>query len=105
MWNLGGFLATHKNCPHCGTQYEPEPGFFWGAMYINYAFNVGTIAAIGLATWILFDPSSIFAYFIPIFLGIVVTIPFTTRLSRMIMLHAFGPFHFDEEKYHAEKGG
>ena len=24
------------NCPHCGQSYMPEPGFFYGAMFISY---------------------------------------------------------------------
>lgn len=100
-WNLGGFLKTHKNCPHCDTKYEPEPGFFWGAMYINYGFNVATIAAIGLFVWYFFNPESIFAFTLPIIAGIVLTIPLTTRISRMVMLHVFGPFRFDPAKYNS----
>jgi uncharacterized protein (DUF983 family) len=102
-WDLGGFLKTHKNCPHCETKYEPEPGFFWGAMYINYGFNVATIAIIGLLVWQLFHPESIFAYTLPIIAGIILTIPITTRFSRMIMLHVFGPFLFDPKKFKSGK--
>ena len=25
-------------CPHCGTSYWPEPGFYYGAMFISYIF-------------------------------------------------------------------
>ncbi|MEM0997859.1 MAG: DUF983 domain-containing protein [Bacteroidota bacterium] len=95
-------MKTHKNCPNCGVQYEPEPGFFWGAMYINYAFNVATIAAIGIAIMVLFRPESIFAYIVPIIIGIVLTIPFTSRISRLLMLHVFGPFRFDADKFSAK---
>ncbi len=26
----------HKNCPLCQQDYEPEPGFYYGAMFISY---------------------------------------------------------------------
>jgi uncharacterized protein (DUF983 family) len=102
MWNLKQFIFTHSNCPHCGVQFEPEPGFFIGAMYVNYACNVATIAAVGLFVWLVFNPVSIFAYAIPIIAAVVMTIPITTRLSRMIMLHVFGPFRFDPSRYQAQ---
>lgn len=35
------FADMHKNCPKCGQTYEPEPGFYYGAMYVSFAFNVG----------------------------------------------------------------
>ena len=40
-WNLLNFAQMHENCPHCDVRYEVEPGFFYGAMYISYAFTVG----------------------------------------------------------------
>ena len=28
----------HDECPHCGLNYMPEPGFYYGAMFISYIF-------------------------------------------------------------------
>lgn len=28
-----------KNCPKCGQDFEPEPGFYFGAMFISYIFT------------------------------------------------------------------
>ncbi len=37
-----------KVCPKCGQKYEPEPGFYYGAMFISYIFSgwfcIGLIA-------------------------------------------------------------
>ena len=30
----------YRLCPHCELQLEPEPGYFIGAIYINYAATV-----------------------------------------------------------------
>ena len=30
----------HRHCPHCRLLLEPEPGYFVGAIYINYAATV-----------------------------------------------------------------
>jgi uncharacterized protein (DUF983 family) len=40
-WNVFNFAQMHENCPACGVRYEVEPGFFFGAMYLSYAFSVG----------------------------------------------------------------
>jgi hypothetical protein len=37
----------HQDCPHCGFHFEIEPGFFWGAMYISYAFSVAVSVTFG----------------------------------------------------------
>lgn len=28
----------HKQCSACGQRFEPEPGFYYGAMFISYIF-------------------------------------------------------------------
>jgi len=40
-YNLFSFMEMPKNCPHCKVKIEPEPGYFWGAMYFSYALVVG----------------------------------------------------------------
>ncbi|MBU6274968.1 MAG: DUF983 domain-containing protein, partial [Bacteroidetes bacterium] len=45
----------HDDCPHCGFHFEIEPGFFWGAMYISYAFSVAVSVIFGVATYVVFD--------------------------------------------------
>lgn len=34
------FDKMNKNCPHCGENLVPEPGFYQGALYMSYAFYV-----------------------------------------------------------------
>mgnify|MGYP003575975528 CR=1 FL=1 len=34
------FADMHKNCQCCGQPFEPEVGFYYGAMYVSFAFNV-----------------------------------------------------------------
>lgn len=36
-----GLIAMHGECPQCHMQFEREPGYFIGAIYINYALTVG----------------------------------------------------------------
>ncbi len=32
-------FEMHKECPHCGLNLEPEPGFYFGAMFISYIIS------------------------------------------------------------------
>ncbi|MEY4912742.1 MAG: hypothetical protein RL025_569, partial [Bacteroidota bacterium] len=41
----------HQDCPHCGFHFEIEPGFFWGAMYISYAFSVAVSVTFGFLAY------------------------------------------------------
>lgn len=29
-------FKQYAHCPKCGQNYFPEPGFYWGAMFISY---------------------------------------------------------------------
>ncbi len=45
--DLGKPLNMPKQCSHCNQRFNPEPGFYWGAMYVAYglvAFTLGPIA-------------------------------------------------------------
>ena len=94
-YRLGDFLKTHTTCPKCEVKYEVEPGFFWGAMFINYGFNVATLVATSLAIWLLWNPEPAWPYIvIPIILALV-TAPRTSRWSRMLLLHLISPIKYD----------
>jgi uncharacterized protein (DUF983 family) len=38
---FAGWFRMHDGCAVCGLRYEREPGYFVGAIYVNYAFTVG----------------------------------------------------------------
>src|SRR4051812_22953671 len=33
---LKGVFAINRRCPHCGYDFEPEPGFYLGAMAVGF---------------------------------------------------------------------
>ena len=35
-----GLLSMNDHCPVCGLKLEPEPGFYLGSIYANYALTV-----------------------------------------------------------------
>jgi uncharacterized protein (DUF983 family) len=38
-------LAMHERCRYCDLKFEREPGYFLGAMYLNYGFTVMLVLA------------------------------------------------------------
>lgn len=93
-WFSPKFTDNHKHCPVCNTNFEPEPGFFYGAMYVSYSFNVATVVAVSLFIYVLFNPESPWWY-IGAVIGVTLgTLPFMFRLSRMLWMYWFGPFRY-----------
>lgn len=88
------FADMNPMCPHCGVSFMPEPGFYIGAMYISYAFNVVLLVAIGISLY-LFTDAPEWVFIVSIIFSSFAFIPFTFRYSRIIFLHAFGGLKYD----------
>ncbi len=75
----------YEHCPVCGQDYEPEPGFYYGAMFISYIitgwFCLGVVA---FFRWIL--GWSLLNSFLMLFLIGGVLFVYFYRLSRAIWL-------------------
>lgn len=79
---------TNTTCSHCHLKFEKEPGFFYGAMYITYMFNVALFIAFVVAYSLWFE--ALLSGWLIMFIYILVTLlftPFYIRLSRSIWLN------------------
>ncbi|QSE99431.1 DUF983 domain-containing protein [Fulvivirga lutea] len=79
----------HTNCPKCGLKFEREPGFFIGAMYVNYAFSVAIIVAVGIALSV-FNIYNLHTFVLSVVGLILLLLPFLFRYSRILFLYLFG---------------
>lgn len=83
-----GFPKMHTHCSHCHTKFEKEPGYFFGAMFVNYGLTVGE----GLLTYIIasqfFEESFDQRILLIIAIVILSLTFFNIRFSRMIWLYA-----------------
>lgn len=48
-YKLKSLTKMNKNCPHCGENFQPEPGFYFGAAYVSYALTVALWVAVIVA--------------------------------------------------------
>ena len=82
----------HRKCPECGQVLEPEPGFYTGAMYVSYAFQVAIVITVFVASRLFVKDASM-VWYISWIVGLVVGLsPLIYRLSRSIWAHIFIPF-------------
>lgn len=91
------FSKMNEKCEHCGLLYEVEKGFFWGAMYFSYAFSVAIFVFMFFATMLTADKPSLTTYMINVLVPNIIFVPFSFRISRILMLHFFGGIDFAEE--------
>ena len=85
-------------CPVCGTSFSREPGFYFGAAYVNYALTVALWVAVLVALYVFssfgwiefngfFDHPQTFL--ISGVVTLLVMLPPLQRLSRSIWIHMF----------------
>jgi len=90
------FAETRYACPLCNFSFEPETGFFYGAMYFSYALIVGLI----ITCSILFYATGMFDYaIVGIPTVIVILVPVIFRYSRMMMLYIVYPLVYKDKFY------
>ncbi len=95
-YNLSKFMEMETHCPVCDLQFEIEPGFFWGAMYVSYFLTVGMMLVIGGAILIFSHGNAGFwTYIIPIISTMIGASPLTYRYARLLMLYFFSPIKFN----------
>jgi uncharacterized protein (DUF983 family) len=91
------FAEMNVTCPKCGVSLTPEPGFYIGAMYISYAFNIILLVTIGVTLYT-FTEAPDWVYITSIIGASFVFIPFSFRYSRIIFLHAFGGLKYQGDE-------
>ena len=90
------FTETHVNCPNCGVQFEREPSFWSGAMYIGYGFSVAICAFCFICINVFFEDAPISYYAGTIMPLIIFMIPFNFRYSRTVFLYLMGDIEYQD---------
>lgn len=82
------FDQMHDHCPKCRENFVPEPGFYWGSMFVSYAFYTAFI----LITFFVFvqgfriDLDYYLAGLLP---SLVLLTPYFFRMARRTWLTIF----------------
>jgi uncharacterized protein (DUF983 family) len=102
LFSHGAFSITRfdempERCPNCGQFYEPETGFYWGAMYISYGLAVGVVLVAGLLTYFLGHDPPVWVYVTVVAASMILLTPLLFRYARALMLYAFGGVRYDPE--------
>ncbi|GAB3587229.1 DUF983 domain-containing protein [Hymenobacter daeguensis] len=93
--NVTRFAQMPHQCPTCGQSFEPEPGFYFGSMYITFAFNVATFLVLGLLIYALLGNPDTWVYVTIITGATVLLTPVILRYSRALMLYLFGGVQYN----------
>lgn len=88
-YNLKKSGKNYKKCKACGCNYSPEPGFYYGAMYVSYGLGVAIFITIFLAIYLLMPSPSALTYVLAIFISMIILGPLLYSLSKIIWANMF----------------
>ncbi|WP_257883307.1 DUF983 domain-containing protein [Hymenobacter sp. DG01] len=89
------FAEMPDRCPVCAQAYEPEPGFYWGAMFISYAFSTAIMLTTGFLVYFLLHDPAVWVYVTSVAVVAVLLTPLSLRYSRTLMLYWFGGVRYE----------
>lgn len=94
-WHPTTFADMPPTCPRCGQTFEPEPGFYYGAMFISFGFSVALFLTVGVAVYVLGHDPELWVYVTAVTVASLLLMPVSYRASRTLMLYGFGFISFD----------
>ena len=93
----------HENCSKCGLKYSKEPGFYYGAMYVNYALGVALFVTLWVSFNLFFPDLSVgWQIGLIIFFTVILT-PYMYALSKIIWANIFIKYDKDARRVGAHK--
>ncbi|WP_373520769.1 DUF983 domain-containing protein [Aquiflexum sp.] len=86
--------VVNERCPNCDAVLIPEPDFFYGAMYISYAFSVALVITVMIILTWLFDDPEVMTYILTVLVANVILLPLMLRYSKILYLYGLGKLKY-----------
>jgi len=86
---IAKFSEMNSHCSKCGAPFEPEPGFYYGSLFVSYAFNVVIMVLVWVVLFFTIHPDD-WVYGVSLVVISILSIPFSFRYSRILFLYWFG---------------
>jgi hypothetical protein len=96
-YNLKKFDKMHVACSVCAEKFDKEPGFYQGAMYVNYGLSVAAGVGWFIIIYLLFgfDP---LIYVISFSIVLLLLLPLMFRIGRLLWINFFVKYNKNWEK-------
>lgn len=88
LYSFFKLTEVNKTCANCGANLYPEPDFYYGAMYISYAFSVALFINIMIILNYFFDDPELWIYILSVVTINLLLLPFMQRYSKVLYLYA-----------------
>ncbi|WP_299822298.1 DUF983 domain-containing protein [uncultured Pontibacter sp.] len=89
LYNYRRFSEMKEKCECCGQHFEPEPGYYYGAMFVSYAFSTAIFVAVWIVLSFFVEEVTILMMTFALIAVVVGLLPVSFRLSRSIWINIF----------------
>ncbi len=91
-YNFSKIFDMPERCKACGQNFEVEPGFYYGAMYVSYGLSIAYLVSVFVAFVVLYPDFTITEYLVTAITSLVILTPPFFRISRAIWINFFVSF-------------
>jgi len=87
LYNIRNMSKMNATCSNCGLNFNEEPGFYWGAMYVSYGFVVAELIVFVGVLYLLIGFSNLIIFTALLAVLSLAIAPFNFRISRAAYLY------------------
>ncbi|TVP53733.1 MAG: DUF983 domain-containing protein [Mongoliibacter sp.] len=95
VFSYAKLSEIHGKCPECDATITPEPDFFYGAMYISYAFSVALMVNVSIILSYFLDRPAVMVYVWTVLAANLLLMPLMLRYSKVLYLYGLGKLTYD----------
>lgn len=94
------FMKMNDRCAVCGQPFTPEPGYYFGAMFVSYALNAAFFIVVWFILELIMKEVSLTVMIIALLAVIFGLLPVTFRLSRVLWIYIFVRYEKSSHQAH-----
>lgn len=85
-WSFKKSFEMYQRCPKCDLDYFPEPGFYYGSMFISYIWTgwMSLLIVAVLNWWLKFSQMTAF---VVLFFFLLINFVYIFRVSRLMWIN------------------
>lgn len=84
----------NPRCEVCQASLIPEPDFYYGAMYVSYAFSVALVISTMVALNVLLDKPELWMYLVMVGVLNIGLLPLMLRYSKVLYLYGMSKLKY-----------
>lgn len=94
MMSFKKLSQINSTCQVCQANLNPEPDFYYGAMYISYAFSVALVITALVALNVLLVKPALWMYLVMVLVLNILLLPLMLRYSKVLYLYLVGKLKY-----------